>query len=99
VLVVLVAGFFAVFLVVVWRVSAGPSNEEPAIGNNLPGPSAEWGQFGLVPTLQDRRWARRKALSQSIPTLGSGLLVTASKRTTSRCRSRDEVTWPSRPPT
>jgi hypothetical protein len=46
------AGFFALFLVMVWRVSAGPSNEEPAIGNNLPGPSSEWGQFGLFPTLQ-----------------------------------------------
>jgi hypothetical protein len=48
----MIVGFFAVFLVVVWRVSAGPSNEEPAIGNNLPGPSTEWGQFGLFPTLQ-----------------------------------------------
>ena len=45
-------GFFALFVAMVWRVSAGPSNEEPAIGNNLPGPSTEWGQFGLFPTLQ-----------------------------------------------
>ncbi len=34
----IVAGFFALFLVMVWR--------------NLPGPSSEWGQFGLFPTLQ-----------------------------------------------
>ena len=39
-------------LVMVWRTSDGPQNEEPAIGNNLPGPSTEWGQFGLMPTLQ-----------------------------------------------
>lgn len=44
--------FFALFLVMVWRMSSGPSNEEPAIGNNLPGPSAEWGQFGLFPSLR-----------------------------------------------
>jgi hypothetical protein len=50
--VLVIGGFFAAFLYVVWRVSAGPSNQEPAIGNNLPGPSAEWGQFGLFPTLQ-----------------------------------------------
>jgi hypothetical protein len=45
-------GFFALFLVVVWRVSAGPSNEEPGIGNNLPGPSNEWGQIGPFANMQ-----------------------------------------------
>ena len=49
---IIIVGFFALFLVMVWRMSGGPSNEEPAIGNNLPGPSAEWGQFGLFPTLR-----------------------------------------------
>ena len=48
----ILGGFFALFVLMVWRMSAGPSNEEPAIGNNLPGPSTEWGQFGLFPTLQ-----------------------------------------------
>lgn len=43
---------FGLFVLMVWRMSAGPSNQEPAIGNNLPGPSTEWGQFGLFPTLQ-----------------------------------------------
>lgn len=49
---IFVAAFFAVFLYMVWRVSSGPGNQEPAIGNNLPGPSTEWGQFGMFPTLQ-----------------------------------------------
>jgi hypothetical protein len=67
VVLLLVAGFFAVFLVVVWRVSAGPSNEEPAIGNNLPGPSSEWGQFGLFPTLQGRPLGTPESLEQVDP--------------------------------
>lgn len=33
---ILVAGFFAVFLLAVWRMSSGPSNEGPELGNNLP---------------------------------------------------------------
>jgi hypothetical protein len=48
----LLAVVFGGFVAMVWRMSAGPSNEEPAIGNNLPGPSTEWGQFGVFPTLQ-----------------------------------------------
>jgi hypothetical protein len=64
ILLLLLAGFFALFVVMVWRVSAGPSNEEPAIGNNLPGPSTEWGQFGLFPTLQGPPLGTPESLEQ-----------------------------------
>jgi hypothetical protein len=63
----LIVGFFALFLVMVWRISAGPSNEEPAIGNNLPGPSTEWGQFGLFPTLQGPELGTPESLGDSDP--------------------------------
>jgi hypothetical protein len=46
------AAIFGVFVIAVWRMSAGPSNEEPAIGNNLPQPSTATGQFGILPMLQ-----------------------------------------------
>jgi hypothetical protein len=61
----LLAGFFAVFVAMVWRMSAGPSNEEPAIGNNLPGPSTEWGQFGLFPNLQGPALGTPESLEHS----------------------------------
>jgi hypothetical protein len=67
ILLLLLAGFFALFVVMVWRVSAGPSNEEPAIGNNLPGPSTEWGQFGLFPTLQGPPLGTPESLEQVDP--------------------------------
>jgi len=40
------AAFFGLFVWMVWRVSAGPSNEEPALGNNLPYASNQMGQWG-----------------------------------------------------
>lgn len=46
---IFIGGFFAVFLVVVWRVSAGPPNQEPGIGHNLPGASTTLSQFGPYP--------------------------------------------------
>ena len=33
---ILMTGFFAVFVLAVWRVSSGPSNEGAALGDNLP---------------------------------------------------------------
>jgi len=45
------AGFFAIFVAMVWRVSAGPSNEEPALGHNLPGSSTTLGQIGVFPLI------------------------------------------------
>jgi hypothetical protein len=33
---ILMAAFFAVFLVALWRVSSGPGNEGAALGDNLP---------------------------------------------------------------
>jgi hypothetical protein len=46
---IFLAAFFALFVVMVWRMSSGPSNEEPAIGNNLPGPTNTYSQFGPFP--------------------------------------------------
>jgi len=37
---VLMVAFFAVFLVAVWRVSSGPSNQGAELGDNLPPESA-----------------------------------------------------------
>jgi hypothetical protein len=65
--VLIILGFLALFVVMAWRMSAGPSNEEPAIGNNLPGPSTEWGQFGLFPTLQGPELGTPESLGHSDP--------------------------------
>ena len=40
---------FAVFVAAVWRMSAGPTNEEPYIGHNLPGASTTLPQVGPFP--------------------------------------------------
>jgi hypothetical protein len=40
------AAFFGLFVWMVWRMSAGPSNQRPGNGNNLPWPSNVAGQWG-----------------------------------------------------
>lgn len=42
--------FFALFIAMVWRMSAGPTNEEEGIAvHNLPGASTTLPQFGPYP--------------------------------------------------
>ena len=50
---VLLVVIFGGFVWMVWRMSSGPSNEEPAIGHNLPGSSATLSHIGVYPQTVD----------------------------------------------
>jgi hypothetical protein len=79
---VVIGGTLLAFVLMAWRMSAGPSNEEPAIGNNLPGPSTEWGQFGVFPTLQGPELGTPESLE--------GVDPEAHLRRTRHCEEWDE---------
>jgi len=49
VFVILIVVFAVVLVVVVWRMSLTPGNEEPAIGDNLPYPSSVWATLPFRP--------------------------------------------------
>lgn len=45
----ILAAVLGAFVYMAWRMSSGPTNEEPAIGHNLPGASTTLPQFGPYP--------------------------------------------------